>query len=474
MNVFLVNLYYGPQTAALVALGKKKMINPPLGLLQMATLVRQKGHQVTILDEQCVEGLTPEDYVRMIREKRFEVVGFSVNTLNFNYFVRLSRFIKQHVDVVLVAGGVHITALREKALHDDVDYLFIGEADDSFVTFLDTLSSGALEKLGTIPGLLFRRGGEIVSTGRSLVMDLDTLPFADRELIDYRQCVTMLPSGERVLSTGISASRGCPFHCVFCSEQILTGNHYRQHSPEYVFNEMKYVQDRFGISHINFYDSTFNINRGHVIELCRRIVDSGRKFTFWVGARASLLDREQFEWLKKAGLVRIGIAIESGNERILARIRKSQTKEQLLNAFRLAAEFGISAEAMAMIGNPDEGFKEMFETAEFIRRIGTLDITSLGIAIPYPGTELYAMAKNGRHGLKLLSENWDDYHFYGPGVMEVHGYSPAQLVFFQKILLCWSYLRWRKILAVIRIHGLAASFSSLLGFLFKSRRSKGT
>ncbi|MFH0986178.1 MAG: radical SAM protein [Candidatus Omnitrophota bacterium] len=470
MNVFLVNLYYGPMASALVALGKKKMINPPLGLIQMATLAKEKGHRVTILDEQCVDGLTKDDYIARIRENRYDVVGFSVNTLNFNYFVQLCRYIKERIpDVILVAGGVHITALREQALHDSVDYLFLGEADHGFVEFLGTLPEKSIEKLKKIPGLLFRNGSEVVNTGRTLVRDLDALPFADRSLLDYKQFMTTLPSGERVLSTGISASRGCPFHCVFCSEQILSGNNHRLHSTEYVFAEMKYVQDTFGISHINFYDSTFNISRKFVLDLCRLIIDSGRKFTLWVGARASLLDREQLMMLKQAGLVRIGIAIESGNERILKLIKKSQTKEQLIEAFRMAAEVGVPAEAMAIIGNPTETFKEMFETAEFIRKIDTLDITSLGIAIPYPGTELYDMAKNARHGLKLLSEDWDNYHFYGPGVMEVSGYSPATLVFFQKILLCWSYLRWRKIVAVIRVHGFRDTLLSLFGFLFKGR-----
>jgi len=469
MNVFLVNLYYGPRESALVELGKKKMINPPLGLLQMAAMVRDKGHQVAVLDEQCADGLSPQDYVNMIKQNRYDVVGFSVNTLNFNYFVRLCRYIKERVNIIIIAGGVHITALKEEALHENVDYLFLGEADYSLVEFLEALSLRDRERMRNTPGLLFRDGKGIVNTGRALVANLDELPFADRGLIDYKLCTTTLPNGEKVLSTGISASRGCPFRCVFCSEQILTGNKHRLHSPEYVFEEMKYVQDDFGISHINFYDSTFNINRQHVIDLCRLIINSGRKFTLWIGARASLLDKEQLNFLKQAGLVRIGIAIESGNERILKLIRKNQTKEQLLNAFRMAAEFGISAEAMAMIGNPEETFKDMFETAEFIRRIDTLDITSLGIAIPYPGTELYDMARNGRHGLKLLSENWDDYHFYGPGVMEVNGHSPSRLVFFQKILLCWSYLRWRKIMAVIRVHGFMDTLWSLFGFLFKSR-----
>jgi anaerobic magnesium-protoporphyrin IX monomethyl ester cyclase len=470
VNILLSNLYYGPQHQALITLAKNKVINPPLGLLQMATMARKRGHCITVVDEQCTEGLTMDGYVEIIRRNGIKVVGFSVNTLNFNYFVKLSLYVKERTGCVIVAGGVHITALQEKALLDHVDYLFLGEADHALADFLDAMEVDEPERIRTLPGLVFANDGKIINNGRTLVKDLDNLPFADRGLLDHTLCKTTLSDGKKVLSTGISASRGCPFKCVFCAEQILTGNRYRCHSPEYVFEEMRYVQDTFGISHINFYDSTFNIKRANVLRLCRLIINSGRKFTFWVGARASLLDKDQLAMMKQAGLVRLGIAIESGNEAILKLIRKNQTRAQLLRAFRMAAELSIPTEAMAIIGNPGDTLRTMFETAEFIRKIHSLTITSLGIAIPYPGTELHQMARNQRYGLKLLSDDWDKYHIYGPGVMQVNGYSPAQMVFLQKILLTWSYMQLGKIRSVARAHGLSNILGSFLAFLFKPRR----
>lgn len=470
MKILLVNLYYGPRHQALITVAKNKVINPPLGLMQLATMVGVRGHDITVIDEQCTDDLSMDDYVQRIRAGGFDVVGFSVNTLNFNYFVRISRYVKEHTGVTVIAGGVHITALREEALHPHVDYLFLGEADHSLPDFLDCLQKDEKERLRTIPGLLYRDGEEVVNTGRTLVKDLDALPFADRGLLDYRVFRTTLPDGSKVLSTGISGTRGCPFHCVFCAEQILSGNYYRCHTPEYIFKEMCYVQDSFGINHINFYDSTFNIRRENVMQLCRLIIDSGRKFTFWVGARASLLDMEQLKLMKEAGLVRIGVAIESGNEHILKLIRKNQTKEQLLAAFRMTASLDIPTEATAIIGNPGDTLATMFETAEFIRRINSLTITTLGIAIPYPGTELYEMAEKEQHGLKLLTRNWDKYHIYGPGVMEVNGFSPSNMVLIQKVLLTWSYLRLSKIRHVVRAHGFLNMVKSFLAFLLAPRR----
>lgn len=469
MKVLLVNLYYGPMHQSLISLAKNKVINPPLGLLQLATVTREHGHDVTVIDEQCTDALTMEKYAEIIRAKGIEVVGLSVNTLNFNYFVKLSSYLKQNTGCVILAGGVHITALQEKALHDGVDYLFLGESDHSLPAFLERLATGELDRLREIVGLLYRDGGGVVNTGRALVKDLDALPFADRSLLAPEMFRTTLPDGSKVMSTGISAARGCPFHCVFCAERVLTGNRYRCHSPEYVFREMCYVQDTFGISHINFYDSTFNIRRGNVVKLCNLILESGRKFTFWVGARASLLDRELLALMKRAGLVRIGIAIESGNERILKLMRKNQTKRELLEAFRMTDELDIPTEAMAIIGNPGETFSTMFETAEFIRKIPNLTITTLGIAIPYPGTELHEMAKSHRHGLKLLNEDWDKYHIYGPGVMEVAGFSPAQMVRIQKVLMLWSYMRLGKIRSVVRAHGFLNMVKSFFQFLLAKR-----
>lgn len=470
MNILLVNLYYGPQEQPLVTLAKAKVINPPLGLLQLATIVKQNDHNVIVIDEQCEEDLTKEKYVKIIKKNSIDIVGFSVNTLNYNYFVKLSEYIKNNIDCTIVAGGVHITALREKALHQYVDYLFIGESDESFTNFVDSLSRNDLQKIESLPGVIFNKNGKIINNGRTLIKNIDRLPFADRTLLDYKKYFTTLPTGQKVFSTGISAARGCPYKCVFCAEQILTGNFYRFHNLEYVIEEMMFVYEKYGITHINFYDSTFNVRRDNVIKLCNLIINLKQKFTFWIGARASLLDLEMLKLLKAAGLVRLGIAIESGNNEILKLIKKNQTTDDLVKAFEMAHKLNIPTEATAMIGNPGDTLKTMFQTANFIRKINTISITTLGIAIPYPGTELHEMAKQNKYGLRLLSEDWDKYHIYGLGVMEVNGFSPKQLVFLQKILLIWSYLQINKIISVIREHDFISIFKSFLVFLFKPRK----
>ncbi len=469
MNILLVNLYYGPRTQPLVSLVKRKIVNPHLGLLRMATMIRDNGHRAFVIDEQITDNMTLNSYAEFVRKEAIDIVGFSVNTLNYNYFVKLSEHIKNKTDSTVIAGGPHITALEEKSLHPYVDYLFLGEADFSLLDFLKALANGNKKQIKTMPGLLFSDNGKIINNGKTLVDDIDKLPFPDRNFCDPLLYQTVLPDGQRVRSTGISASRGCPFKCAFCAEKVLSNNIYRCHSPEYVFREMEYVQDTFGINHINFYDSTFNMKRKNVIELCQLIIDSGRKFTFWPGCRARLLDREQMEMMKKAGIVRIGFGVESANQRILELIRKEQTKEDYLNAFHIAQEFGVPAEGTAIIGHPGETFWTMFETAEFLRKSDNLVTSTLGIAIPYPGTELYDMAKEHRHGLKLLSEDWDKYHIYGSGVMEVNGYSPAQIVFLQKLFLTWSYLKWKKISSVFKVYGFKAISKAFLQLIFKSR-----
>jgi radical SAM superfamily enzyme YgiQ (UPF0313 family) len=84
-----------------------------------------------------------------------------------------------------------------------------------------------------------------------------------------------------------------------------------------------------------------------------------------------------------------------------------------------------------MIGHPLETKKTIEETIAFANDLKCYQ-AYINITTPYPGSELYKMAKEGYGGLKLLTDNWKEYRRYGNSVMEMNDLSVEDLIEYQK------------------------------------------
>src|SRR5438128_636905 len=127
--------------------------------------------------------------------------------------------------------------MKEKALLSGFDYAFIGEAEESWPRFLDRYEQG--EDISSIAGIIYRRDGEIVSTGQpDDITALDQLPLPAR----HRLPMPLYKLGTlrgRLPFTSIQTMRGCPWKCIFCASEALKTTNMRVRSPRSVVNEMK-------------------------------------------------------------------------------------------------------------------------------------------------------------------------------------------------------------------------------------------
>ena len=86
-------------------------------------------------------------------------------------------------------------------------------------------------------------------------------------------------------------------------------------------------------------------------------------------------------------------------------MKKGITLDKVRRAFDLAREVGIKTQAFFLFGMPGETQETIRETLEFAKEINASS-TQFAVAIPHPGTALYAECKaNGW----LTSEEWADY-----------------------------------------------------------------
>lgn len=441
------------------------VLYPPLGLCSLAAYLEKGGHEVQIIDAEA-EGLDTTQVVDRIGTAAPDIVGITATTPMMPGTEALAQEIKGRLDVPVVIGGPHVTAMPLETLRrcGYFDYGVYGEGE---VTFSDLVSG--LEKGGEIEevrGLVYRRDGEVMKTeARPLLKDLDALPFPDRGLLKLENYRWSVPKKGVTEFTTIMSTRGCPFHCVFCSQSTVFGREVRYRSPDNLLDEMEGIVKKFGIRHFVFIDDTLTLKRQRVVEICRGILDRDLEVTWEGWTRAHTVDEELLRLMKEAGLVRISFGIESGNPEILKAIKKGVTLEQIKKAYRMAKEVGLETRGSVMLGHPFETGRTAMETLEFIRDLKDCDQVHINITTPYPGTELYDMVARGEGGIKLLTDDFSEYRRYGDAVIEVNDLKREDLVGLQKRGFLMFYLTPRRVIYNLRRAGLLAGLRNAIAFL---------
>jgi radical SAM superfamily enzyme YgiQ (UPF0313 family) len=427
---------------------------PPLNLAMLAALAEAQGHRALIVDAE-IEQLTSEQTIERLKAFGPDFVGFTATTPIFSMTSDWASRVRKELEVPVGIGGFHVTLFGSEAFHDHFDVAFLGEADRSFDRFLAHF--GDLDAYARIPGLMFRKEGRVISTGIAEPSpNLDVLPPPARHLLKTERYRVGSLKGT-LNYTSIMASRGCPFKCVFCTNQI-SGTRVRRRSVAHVVEEIVSVVKRHGVRHFYFVDDVLTLNRGYMLELCAAIAREKLEITFEGSTRANLVDDALMAAMRRAGLIRLSFGLESADESIREIIRKDVPLEAYADACRIATRQGVETITSAMLGLPGDTRESIGRTIRYLRDTRELKHSTLSIAMPYPGTELHGMALRGEHGLELLSHDYSRYQRYGSAVMAVNGISPEMLLRLQKIGLLKIYLAPWRLIPVLRRMG----FRSLL------------
>ncbi len=140
------------------------------------------------------------------------------------------------------------------------------------------------------------------------------------------------------------------------------------------------------------YDALLSVNKKRALDFCEAL--TARKLPVKWGARlrADLADIEILESFKKAGCIGISYGVESGSQKVLNLINKKVTIDQIVRAFDLTHQAGLTAEASIMVGNPGESITSIWGTDRLLKRIKPDRIYIIPTKI-YPGTPLHESAK---------------------------------------------------------------------------------
>ncbi|MFQ5589527.1 MAG: B12-binding domain-containing radical SAM protein [Phycisphaerae bacterium] len=377
-------------------------IMPPIGLCSLASWVERHGHRAVIHD--CYAHPGRDGRInRYLRTERPDYVGFSTTTSSFLDAVRIAANIKAaYPHVRTIFGGVHISGLRERLLHEYpvIDYGVVGEGEEALLAILERNGEG----LEDVPGLLRREGEKVEFTGlRTSSLNLDDLPFPAYSKLDGFPRAYPLPIFNYPTAPGTTAvtSRGCPYRCSYCDRSVFRRS-FRYNSAEYMLNLFRHLREAFGIRHVNLYDDLFTLDRRRVVAFCESLLRSRMKMTFNCAARAEHIDRDLLRLMKRAGCWMMSLGVETGDPDLLARHRSGADLGMIRERIGWIKDVGIRAKGLFMLGLPGETEETIDRSIEYVLSL-PLDEFNLAKFTPFPGSPVYADLE--RHG--EFCENWE-------------------------------------------------------------------
>lgn len=397
MRILLINPPNLNQISSVLpaALEEERGKNPPLGLLYIASYLKEKEKDCEIkLIDAPTEELDYPQLKEMIKKFAPQIVGISAMSFTIIDALKTAAAVKENnPQTKVVMGGPHPHIFGKETLDlGNSDFMVLGEGEKTFHQLVQNINNE--EKLKEIPGLIFYdKNHNLINTGlHQFIENLDELPLPARDLIDNKKYFSVL--GTSNLVTTMITSRGCPYQCIFCDRPQL-GKRFRARSYKNVVDEMEECLQKHGIKEFLIYDDTFTINRQRVVDICDEIIKRGLPITWDIRARVNTVDKELLLLLKRAGCQRIHYGVESGTQKILDVLRKGITLEQIKNAFELTKKAGIQTLAYFMIGNPLEIKEDILQTIKFAKKLNP-DYVHITITMPFPATCLYFLALEKR------------------------------------------------------------------------------
>ena len=394
------------------------LINPPIrewsqpnmfpqGLGYIAASLKNAGYEIGVLDINAYRW-SQAQVEEKIKDAKFDIVGTGSLITTYKYLKWLANVLKKHHPTKpLIMGGKVVSSMQEQIMGfiPQVDVVVYGEGEITVVELVDCFDRGG--KLADVRGICYRdNGNTIKNVSRPVIENIDTLPWPAWDLFPMEiylknpdgyyelksdaKWTDGKPEEDTPLTINISASRGCPFSCIFCCKDFK-GMKYRTMSPDRILQIIKYLQDTYGVSYFNIQDDLFICNRKHTHEFADAILVKGIKFEWSCSARVDLVDEELFKKIQASGCKLLGYGIESGSQRMLDTMKKHVKVEDIVNAVRLTQKHFEFVDASFVIGFPGENEETIQETIDLCKELN-LQPEVVFFATPYPGTELWELS----------------------------------------------------------------------------------
>jgi len=361
----------------------------PIGILYVAALLEQSG-----IDVQVRNYSTLNTWQAIADLPRADIYGISVTSLELKQANRFAHLIKEKYDRCAVVLGGPGTFSDEYVDWGVVDSICKGDGENAIFHMLEDYSKRSLRPVYAMPP----------------VENLDGLPFPARHLLGGNQGGNIFAYNHKYSgnnSTVVSTSRGCPFHCSFCSSPFFTNNKVRFRDPENVFQEMKLVVEQHGIRQFRISDDMFLADPKRVLRLCELV---GPLDVAWrISTRVKPMNETLYRAMFEAGCKEVSFGVESFDEDVLNTLKKGTTPEDNAHALEVCQKIGINTRVLFMIRTPGQTARTVPKNIWWLQRV-PYTIICCTCFVPIPGSDIWH--NPDAYNIEIVNRNLDDYNFY--------------------------------------------------------------
>lgn len=376
---------------------------PPLATIQIASLLREAGHHLSVFDAMLSDGV--EDYLPSLSTARPDVVVFYED--NFNYLTKmcLGRMRDAACQMIadahasgakVIVAGSDASDQPEAFLSAGADAVVIGEGVAALLALVDRLDRNP--DIGTDAWTAGLAGVASTVDGAIRLTRVGAQPPDPRvagrpawDLLDIDRYRRFWRDRHGYFSLNMAASRGCPFRCHWCAKPIW-GNHYKQRPAREFAEEMAYLKHTYAPDHLWMADDIFGFHVDWVGALADHLEALDGSVPFTIQTRADLCSERMTAALARAGCTEAWLGAESGSQRVLDRMNKGTTVAELIEARRRLGAAGIRVGFFIQLGYLDEALPDLLATRELVEQARPDDI-GVSVSYPLPGTRFYDEVK---------------------------------------------------------------------------------
>lgn len=397
------------------------------GVAILSACLKKAGFETSLIH--ISNHISKDIFLNTIKDIEPDVIAYSYMSLQFKNILQYIKW-SNELNILTIHGGLHPTVNPKECFDTgEISILCRGEGDQTIVEFCEVVQAG--KDYTKIDNFSYKLNSDIINNPiRSVIEDLDYLPFMDYEIFKYETCRESTLLRELV----VQASRGCYYNCTYCCNHLQKNiipnkkKYLRFHSVDRIILEIETALNRYPfLDKVTFDDDTLTQDVSWFEEFADKYAKKiGLPYS--CNDRVNNINDHTAHLLLESGCIRVTMGIENGNDYIRRKVMKRPiSDERILNAFSILKKYKIETGAFNIMGMIGETVSSILDTIRLNAKANP-EKTFNAYFYPFYGTEAYKQVID--NNIPILEHNIND--FFTKPTISLNTVSYNQLIFFYK------------------------------------------